>query len=133
MPPSKHPATASCLPRVTAKELDNIDRSLLLVVKKGLTQVGQVMDGKRSWSNTQFRIFSKCLDKVRPDIKSTSHHHTIEHKKIDELTKDEILARLHAEEEKAQVIEHEAITIEDGGAEPLDPDFAAVADKVLDD
>jgi len=124
-------ARNSPLPPVTIQELDNIDRSLLKVVKEGFRRINDVMDGKITWSTVQFRIFQTCLNKIRPDLKSTHHLIDDQRKPVDEMSREEVFAHLaRLKEEEAAVEDAKLIAAEDAKAPPIDVEFEEIAPSV---
>lgn len=84
------PQRGGGLPAVTPVEIDRVRRSVLDVVRKNMPNVRDVLDGNRSWSNQQVRLFSVMLNKVMPDLHHSFNQHTIETKEVHELTLSEL-------------------------------------------
>jgi hypothetical protein len=80
------------LPAVTPKEVDRVRRSVLDVVRKNIYNVREVLDGKKTWSNQQVRLFGMMLNKVMPDLHHSFNQHSIENKDPNELTLAELEA-----------------------------------------
>ncbi|MFZ9164517.1 MAG: hypothetical protein ACO23K_01175 [Ilumatobacteraceae bacterium] len=78
------------LPAVTPIEVDRVRRSVLDIVRNNIPTVREVLNGDRSWSNQQVRLFGMMLNKVMPDLHHTFNEHTIENKKAHELTIEEL-------------------------------------------
>jgi len=78
------------LPAVTPIEVDRVRRSVLDIVRNNIPTVREVLNGNRSWSNQQVRLFGMMLNKVMPDLHHTFNEHTIENKKAHELTIEEL-------------------------------------------
>jgi hypothetical protein len=130
---SRRVSRSSPLPPVTILELDNLDRSILYVVKKGFHQAGEVMDGTRTWSTIQFRIFQACLAKLRPDLKSSKLTVEDARKSVDELTRNEIFEILAAEKADraaaAEIADDKAKKL-NNPEPPTDAEFIDIAPKV---
>lgn len=80
------------LPAVTPIEVDRVRRSVLDIVRNNIPTVRSVLNGDRSWSNQQVRLFGMMLNKVMPDLHHTFNEHTIENKQIHELSIQELEA-----------------------------------------
>jgi hypothetical protein len=77
-------------PPVTPVEVDRVRRSALDVVRKNMPNVRAVLDGKKTWSNQQVRLFGMMLNKVMPDLHHSFNEHSIESKSANELTLEEL-------------------------------------------
>jgi len=108
----KHPSptkSTGSLPPVTPLEVDRVRRSVLDVVRNNIPKVRAVLDGSIKWDNQQVRIFGMMLNKVMPDLHHSFNEHTVETKKVEELSiqeLEEIAAR--ADEEEKTVVDLEA-------------------------
>ena len=78
------------LPPVSPVEIDRVRRSVLDVVRKNIPKVRSVLNGDSNWSNQQVRLFSTMLNKVMPDLHHSFNQHSHEHKKVTELSIDEL-------------------------------------------
>ena len=98
------------LPPVTPIEVDRVRRSVLDVVRNNIPKVRQVLKGDKNWSNQQVRLFSVMLNKVMPDLHHSFNEHSVEHKKVEQLSIQEleqIAAR--ADELDDSVVEHKEV------------------------
>ena len=77
---------------VTPMQVDRVRRSVLDIVRKEIPNVREVLDGTRKWDNQQVRLFGMLLNKVMPDLHHSFNEHTVENKKMHELTIDELEA-----------------------------------------
>lgn len=96
------------LPAVTPIEVDRVRRSVLDVVRNNIPKVRGVLDGTVKWDNQQVRVFGMMLNKVMPDLHHSFNEHTVETKKVEELSiqeLEEIAAR--ADEEEKSVVDLE--------------------------
>ena len=121
----------SPLAPVTIQELDNIDRSILNVVKEGFRRATEVMDGNRKWSTVQFRIWQTCLNKLRPDLKTTQLLIDDQRKPIDEMSREEVFIHMaNLEAAKAAKDDEAQAKLDDKSAPPVDAEFVEIAPKV---
>jgi hypothetical protein len=96
------------LPAVTPIEVDRVRRSVLDVVRNNIPKVRGVLDGTVKWDNQQVRVFGMMLNKVMPDLHHSFNEHTVETKKVDQLSiqeLEEIAAR--ADEQEKSVVDLE--------------------------
>ena len=109
----KHPShtkSTGSLPAVTPLEVDRVRRSVLDVVRNNIPKVRGVLDGSVKWDNQQVRVFGMMLNKVMPDLHHSFNEHTVETKKIEELTiqeLEEIAARADEEEKSVLSLEQQ--------------------------
>lgn len=117
------------LPAVTPIEVDRVRRSVLDVVRKNMHNVRDVLDGNKSWSNQQVRLFGMMLNKVMPDLHHSFNEHSVELKELHQLTIEELEAiavqARAAQAEDAKVIEQESAPA------PDDPTSESDIDEVL--
>ena len=73
-------------------QVDRVRRSVLDIVRKEMPNVREVLNGTRKWDNQQVRLFGMLLNKVMPDLHHSFNEHTVENKKMHELTIDELEA-----------------------------------------
>ena len=78
------------LTAVTPMEVDRVRRSVLDIVRKNLPNIRLVLNGERTWSNQQVRLFGMMLNKVMPDLHHSFNEHTIDNKEVHELTYEEL-------------------------------------------
>lgn len=96
------------LPPVSPLEIDRVRRSVLDVVRKNIPKVRSVLNGDSNWTNQQVRLFSTMLNKVMPDLHHSFNQHSHEHKKVTELSIDELqLIASKADELDKDVIEQD--------------------------
>lgn len=70
-------------------EVAALRRRMFEVVTHGLEDVAKVMDGSKTWSNTQVRLFSILTERVMPKLSTISVEDTSA-KKLDEMSMEEL-------------------------------------------
>jgi hypothetical protein len=114
------------LPAVTPMEVDRVRRSVLDIVRKNIPNVREVLEGKKSWSNQQVRLFGMVLNKVMPDLHHSFNEHSVELKEAHELSIEE----LEAIALRANAAEAEDIPYTDA-PDPSDPTDDSSIDDAL--
>lgn len=72
-------------------EIAALRREMFRVVTKGLGEVEKVLDGKKSWTASQVRLFSVLTERVMPKLSTISVEDPSK-KKLEDLTIDELEA-----------------------------------------
>lgn len=96
-PPSRRPRKGTLAP-VTPIEIDRVRRSVLDVVKSNIPVARDVLQGRTTWSTQQVNLFKSMLNKVMPDLHHSFAEHHHEHRKVDELSRDELMEIINSPE-----------------------------------
>lgn len=87
-----NPTTSTgSLPAVTPIEIDRVRRSVLDVVRRNIPEVREVLQGKKTWNTAQVNLFKSMLNKVMPDLHHSFAEHHHEHRKVEELSREELI------------------------------------------
>ena len=87
-----NPTTSTgSLPAVTPIEIDRVRRSVLDVVRRNIPEVRDVLQGKKTWNTAQVNLFKSMLNKVMPDLHHSFAEHHHEHRKVEELSREELI------------------------------------------
>jgi len=103
---------------IAPEETDQLRRGVFNLVKKNLPKAKEVLEGKRTWSNQQVKLYLSLMDKVMPTLTATKHDHTVK-TSIDDLSVDDLKRLAQEEIDRMNAVPHQP-------SQPAssDPDYA---------
>jgi len=75
---------------VTPQDVQAFRRRIMDVVEDNVGRAQQVLEGTEVWTNAQVRVFSVLLNKVVPDLHHSYSEVSVQKKKLDDLTREEL-------------------------------------------
>ncbi len=88
---------------VSPEDVNRIRTDLHNIVVAETTRARLFLEGKSEWNSNQVRLYGMLLNKVMPDLSQKFTEVSIQHRKVDELSREELEAIIS----EAETIEHE--------------------------